>query len=59
MLTGGHIVFSYGNDLNPAALLLPITSEVPKGCLMLTDYLLPPPDDLQEIPLGNVDFMVH
>ena len=45
----------YSTNINPAALLPSITYEVPHG-LALTDYLLTPHNDLQEIPLGNGDF---
>ena len=31
-------------------------NKVPQDCLTLTDHLLTPHDDLQEISLGNADF---
>ena len=43
-------------NLNPTALLPSMTNEVLHDCLTLMDHLLTPSDDLQETPLGNLDF---
>ena len=43
-------------NLNLATLLPSITNKVFHDCLMLTDHLLTPHDDRQEIHLGNTDF---
>ena len=55
LLTVPHITLLLHNNLNLAT-SLHITDEVPYDSLTLTNYLLTPCDDLQEIPLGNVDF---
>ena len=34
-----------------------ITNEILHSCLMLTDHLLTPCNDLQKIPLGNIYFL--
>ena len=46
----------YCSNLNPATLLPSITDKVPHDCLTVMDHLLTPHDNLQEIPLGNIDF---
>ena len=46
----------YCNNFNPATLLNHIMDKVPHDCLKLTDHLLTPHDDVQEIPLSSTDF---
>ena len=59
-LTAPHITLLYCNNLNPGTLLPSVTNEAPHDYLTLMDHLLTPPYyDLQEISLGNADFMVH
>ena len=41
-----HITLSHCNNLNPATLLPSLTNEFSHDCLMLTDHLLTPCDDL-------------
>ena len=54
LLTAPHIILLCCNNLNP--LFPSISEEVPLDCLMLTELLLNPHDDLQEKYLGNADF---
>ena len=55
MLTAPHLTLLHCNNFNSATLLPSITDEVLTTVLTLTDHLLTC-NDVQEIPLGNVDF---
>ena len=55
LLTAPHITLLCCNHLNSAIFLPSVTDKVPHDCLMLTDHLLAPSDDLKETPLGNAD----
>ena len=54
LLTSSHITLLCCSNLNLADLFLFVTNEVPQDCLRLTDHLLTPCNDPQEISLGNV-----
>ena len=51
-----HVTLLHDNNFNLATLLPSVTNNVLHDCLMLIDNVLTPCNDLQEIPLGNVDF---
>ena len=55
-LTAPHITLLHCNNLKPATLLRTLIGKVPHNCFMLTEHLLTPCDNLQEMPLGNNDF---
>lgn len=56
LLAGLHITLLHYNNLDPAMVLPSVTVKIPYICLMLMNNFLNVHNDLQEIPLDNVDF---